>query len=100
MAIQLHASMAVHPGLWLKRNVVDHYDLSVTFVAAGLNVSRPAMSNLLNGKADLSPEMAVRFEKAFGMPAETMLRMQTAYDLVTVRQHEDEIDVERLEFTV
>ena len=98
MAIQLHASMAVHPGAWLKRNVVDHYGLSVTFVSGRLGVSRPAMSNLLNGKADLSPDMAIRFEKAFGIPADTMLRMQTAYDLADARQHEADIDVERLEF--
>ena len=97
MAIQLHASMAVHPGPWLKRNVVDAHEMSVTYVADCLKVSRPAMSNLLNGKAALSPEMAIRFEKAFGIPAETMLRMQTAHDLVDAREHEDEIDVERLE---
>jgi antitoxin HigA-1 len=98
MAIQLHASMAVHPGPWLKRNVVDHHEMSVTDVADRLKVSRPAMSNLLNGKAALSPEMAIRFEKAFGIPADTMLRMQTAHDLVEARQHEDQIDVKRLEF--
>jgi addiction module HigA family antidote len=97
MAIQLHASMAVHPGPWLKRNVVDHYKLSVTAVADRLKVSRPAMSNLLNGKAALSPEMAIRFEKAFGLPADTMLRMQTAHDLVDARRHEAKIDVKRLE---
>ena len=98
MAIQLHASMAVHPGPWLKRNVVDHHEMSVTDVADRLKVSRPAMSNLLNGKAALSPEMAIRFEKAFGTPAETMLRMQTAHDLIEARQHADAIDVERLAF--
>lgn len=96
MAVQLHSSMAVHPGPWLKRNVVDHYGLTVTLVAEKLHVTRPAMSNLLNGKADLSPEMAIRFEKGFGIPAETMLRMQTAFDLAGVRAHADEIEVERL----
>ncbi len=96
MAIQLHASMAVHPGLWLKRNVVDHYGLTVTRVAEILHVTRPAMSHLLNGKASLSPEMAIRFEKAFGIPADTMLRMQTAFDLADARARADEIEVERL----
>jgi len=62
MAIQLHSSMAVHPGLWLKRNVVDHYGFTVTRVDEKLHVTRPAMSHLLNGKAALSPEMAIRFE--------------------------------------
>ncbi len=98
MAVQLHASMALHPGPWLKRNVVGHYAMTVTDVADRLKVSRPAMSNLLNGRAALSPEMAIRFEKAFGIPADTMLRMQTAHDLVDARRHEDEIDVERLAF--
>lgn len=98
MAIQLHSSMAVHPGPWLKRNVVDHHGLTVTLVAEKLHVSRQAMSHLLNGNADLSPEMAIRFEKGFGIPADTMLRMQTAFDLASARAHEDEIEVERLEF--
>ncbi len=96
MAIQLHSSIAVHPGLWLKRNVVDHYGFTVTLVAEKLHVTRPAMSHLLNGKADLSPEMAIRFEKGFGIPADTMLRMQTAFDLAGARAHADEIEVERL----
>lgn len=96
MALRLHSSMAVHPGLWLKRNVVDHYGLTVTLVAEKLHVTRPAMSHLVNGKASLSPEMAIRFEKAFGIPADTMLRMQTAFDLAEARSHADEIEVERL----
>ena len=98
MAIRLHASMAVHPGPWLRRNVVEPHEMTVTDVADCLKVSRPAMSNLLNGRAALSPEMAIRFEKAFGIPADTMLRMQTSHDLADARQHADEIDVERLEF--
>lgn len=98
MAIQLHSSIAVHPGAWLKRNVVDHHGLTVTLVAEKLHVTRPAMSNFLNGKADLSPEMAIRFEKGFGIPAETMMRMQTTFDLANARAHADEIQVDRLEF--
>ena len=94
MPIQLHSSMAVHPGPWLRRNVVDHYGLTVTAAAVHLHVSRPAMSNFLNGKADLSPEMAIRFEKGFGIPAETMLRMQSAHDLANVRLRADQIVVD------
>ena len=96
MAIKLHPSMAVHPGPWLRRNVIEHYRLTVTEAAARLRVTRPAMSNLLNGKADLSPEMALRFELAFGLGAETLLRMQTAFDLVEVREGADRLDVERI----
>lgn len=96
MAIKLHSSMAVHPGPWLKRNVVEHYRLTVTQVADCLHVTRPAMSNLLNGKADLSPGMALRFELAFGLGAETLLRMQTAHDLAEARQDADRLHVERI----
>ena len=98
MPVQLHSSMAVHPGPWLKRNLVDHHGMTVTDVADRLKVSRPALRHLLNGRAGLSPDMAIRFEKAFGIPADTMLRMQSAHDLAEARRHEDEIDVQRLEF--
>jgi addiction module HigA family antidote len=54
------------------------------------------MSNLLNGKAGLSAEMAIRFEKAFGLRAETLLRMQVAHDLASARAREKDIKVERL----
>ena len=94
MAIQLHALMAVHPGPWLKRNVIDHYGMTVTEAAERLHVTRQAMSNLLNGNAGLSAEMAIRFEKAFGLNAETLMRMQAAQELAQARAHEDEIKVE------
>jgi len=96
MAVQLHPSIAVHPGPWLKRNVVDHFGLSVTGAAERLHVTRQAMSNLLNGNAGLSAEMAIRFEKAFGLKAETLVRMQSAHELAQARAHEDEIEVERV----
>jgi addiction module HigA family antidote len=54
------------------------------------------MSNLLNGNAGLSAEMAIRFEKAFGLRAETLMRMQAAHELADARAHEDEIEVERV----
>jgi addiction module HigA family antidote len=93
MAVQLHPSIHVHAGPWLKRNVVDHFGLSVTEVADRLNVSRQAMSNLLNGNAGVSAEMAIRFEKAFGISADTLVRMQAAHELAQARAHEDEIEV-------
>ncbi|MEO5773826.1 MAG: HigA family addiction module antitoxin [Sphingomicrobium sp.] len=93
MAIQLHASMAVHPGPWLKRNVVEPFGLTVTEAAERLHVTRQAMSNLLNGKAGVSAEMAIRFEKAFGLKADTLMRMQAAHELALARVHEDEIEV-------
>jgi len=63
MAVQLHSSIAVHPGSWLKRNVVDHLGPSVTDLADHLCVSRQSMSKLLNGRRGLTAEMTIRFEK-------------------------------------
>ena len=96
MAMKIHPLVYVHPGPWLRRNVIDHYAMTVSRVAALLGVTRPAMSNLLNGKAALSPEMAIRFEKGFGIPAATMMRMQAGYDLAQVELRADEIRVERV----
>ena len=96
MAITLHSSFAVHPGEWLRAEMIEPHGLSVTMTAEKLHVTRQAMSSLLNGRAGLSAEMAIRFEKAFGLKADTMLRMQTAYDLAQVRAREREIVVERV----
>ena len=93
MAITLHHSIAVHPGVWLRREIVEPADLNVTAAAQRLRVTRQAMSNLLNGNAGLSAEMAIRFEKAFGVSAATMMRMQAAHELARARAHEDEIEV-------
>lgn len=96
MAIKLHPSFAIHPGDWLKTEIVEPHKLSVTLAAEKLGVTRQAMSNLLNGNAGLSAEMAIRFEKAFGVQADTMLRMQAAHDLAQARAHEQDIKVERI----
>ena len=96
MAIRLHSNFAVHPGDWLRTEIVEPHGLTISALASKLKVTRQAMSNLLNGHAGLSAEMAIRFEKAFGLSAATMLRMQSTYDLAQARLHEDEIDIERL----
>jgi antitoxin HigA-1 len=96
MAIKVHPSFAVHPGLWLRSEIVDPHGLSVTETAARRHFTRQAVSALLNGHADLSAEMAIRFEKAFGLNADTMLRMQAAYDLAQARAREREIVVDRV----
>lgn len=96
MAYKLHPSLRVHAGVWLHEEIVKPYGLNVTQTAERLGVTRPAMSNLLNGKAGLSADMAIRFEKAFGISADTMMRMQTAYELAQARSHEGEIKVERI----
>ena len=65
MAIKLHDSFAVHPGAWLRTEIVEPAGLSVTALSQRLYVTRHAASNHLNGNAGLSAEMAIRFEKAF-----------------------------------
>ncbi|GGC14984.1 transcriptional regulator [Novosphingobium endophyticum] len=95
MAIKVHASFHVHPGPWLRDELITPHGLSVTQAARHLGVTRPAMSNLLNGKAGLSADMALRFERAFGISADTLMRMQSAYELAQAREHEGEIKVER-----
>lgn len=96
MAVTLHSSFAVHPGEWLRTEIVEPHGLSVTATAEKLGVTRQAMSSLLNGKAGVSAEMAIRFEKAFGLRADTLLRMQAAHDLAAARAHQREIRVERI----
>ena len=80
-------------GDWLKSEIVEPACVSVTDLSAHFGVSRQALSTLLNGNASLSADMAIRFEKAFGVRADTLLRMQTAYELAQARAHEDDIKV-------
>ena len=96
MPIKLHPSFAIHPGMWLRAEMVEPHGLSVTDAAMRLHVTRQAMSNLLGGRAGLSAEMAIRFEKAFGLSADTLMRMQAAYDLAQARVREGTIEVERV----
>lgn len=85
---------AVHPGGFIRRSVLPD-GLTVTAAARTLGVGRPALSNLLNEKASLTPEMALRVEKAFGVKMETLLRIQTRYDAWQMRRRENEIVVSR-----
>lgn len=85
MAIKLHDSFAVHPGLWLRAEIVKPAGLSVTALAERLRMTRQAASNLLDGNAGLSSEMAIRFEKAFGVKADTLMRMRAANELAKAR---------------
>ena len=94
MTIKLHSSFAVHPGDWLRTEIIEPSGLNVTEAAGRLHVARQAMSILLNGNAGLSAEMAIRFEKAFRLKADSMMRMQAAHELAQARLHEDEIEVD------
>lgn len=85
----------VHPGSVVKHDCLEPLGLSVTDAAKALHVTRQALNNVVNGKAGISPEMAIRLEKAFGGTAETWLRMQANYDLAQARKHEARIAVKR-----
>ena len=85
----------VHPGPFLRTEIIEAHELSVTEAAKILRVSRPTLSSLLNAKADLSGEMALRFEKAFGVEMDTLMRMQNSFDIARTRQRAGEIRVER-----
>lgn len=87
----------VHPGRIVRQDCLDPLGLSVTKAAELLGVSRQAVNNLVNEKAGISPEMAIRLSKAFGSTAETWLKMQLAYDLAEARKHEREIKVKRFQ---
>lgn len=77
-----------HPGLSIKENCLEPLDLNITEAAKVLGVARHALSRVLNGHAAISPEMAIRLEKAGWFNAEFWLRRQTAYNLVQVRRRE------------
>ena len=84
-----------HPGDFIRTEIIEPLGLSVTEAARILGVSRPTLSTLLNGKADLSGDMALRVEKAFGPKMDTLMRMQAAYDIARTRKRQDQIHVRR-----
>lgn len=84
-----------HPGDFIRTELLDEMGISVTRAAEILGVRRATLSALLNGNASLSPEMALRVEKAFGLGMDLMLRMQAWHDAVRMRARADEIAVER-----
>lgn len=82
-----------HPGCFLRGEVIEPLGLSVTAAAGVLGVTRAALSALLNGRSDLSPEMAIRIEKAFGVPMETLMRMQNSFDIAEARKKAEAVEV-------
>jgi antitoxin HigA-1 len=75
-----------HPGLAVRLNLLEPRGLSVTAGAKVLGVTRQALNNLVNEKAGISPEMAIRLDKAFGGSAEAWMALQTAFDLAQARK--------------
>ena len=88
-----------HPGELIRREVIEALGLNVSKAAAILKVRRATLSDLLRGKAALTPDMALRIEKAFGVNMDTLLRMQAWYDSYSMRQRAGEIDVKRFDPT-
>ena len=86
-----------HPGEVVKHDCLDELGLNVTDAANVLGVTRNTLSRIINGRAGISAEMAIRLEKAGWSNADMWLRLQTAYDLAEARKHEDEIHVQRYE---
>jgi antitoxin HigA-1 len=85
----------VHPGRILRFDCLEYLGLSVTEAAKILGVSRQALNNVVNEKAAVSAEMAIRISKAFGSTPDLWVRMQAAYDLAQARKNEASIQVKR-----
>jgi len=85
-----------HPGLSVRHDCLEPLGLNVTEAARRLGVSRKQLSDIVNGHAGISPEMAIRLDKAFGGGADTWLRLQAAYDLAQAMKGADRIKIERL----
>ena len=84
-----------HPGIFIREEILETLDLSVARAAELLDVRRATLSDLINGKAGLSAEMALRIEKAFGVSMDTLLSLQAWHDGSTMRERAAEITVQR-----
>ena len=93
VSTRIRMKAPAHPGGFVKSEIIEALGLSVTAAADVLGVTRPALSALLNERAHLSPEMAIRIEKAFGVAMDTLMRMQNSYDIAEARKREAEIKV-------
>lgn len=89
--------MPSHPGEFVRRQVLEPLDLTIGKAAEILGVRRATLSDLVNGKTNLSPEMALRLEKAFNVKMDFLLRIQALYDTARMRQSGKEIDVARFQ---
>jgi len=85
-----------HPGLSVRHDCIESLGLTITGAARALGVTRQALNNLVNLKAGISPEMAIRLSKAFGSSPEVWLGMQMAYDLAQLEKNAGKIKVQRV----
>jgi antitoxin HigA-1 len=86
----------VHPGALAKANL-DDLNVSVASAAKTMKITRQHLHNVIQGRSAVTPEMALRFEKAFGGSADMWLRMQAAYDLPQPRKHQGKMNIPRLD---
>lgn len=86
-----------HPGRFIREEILGELNLTVTRSAQILGVRRATLSDLVNGHAAISPDMAFRIEKAFGVSMETLLHMQAWYDACAMRERAADIDIEPYE---
>ena len=84
-----------HVGSFIRTEILEELGLSIARAAEILDVRRATLSDLVNEKASLTPEMALRIEKAFGVPMDTLLKMQAWRDTVAMRRQSDTINVKR-----
>ncbi len=94
MAQGIRMKTPAHPGGFVKTEILEPLGLSVTGAAQALGVTRAALSAFLNERASLSPEMAIRIQKAFGVSMETLMRMQNSFDIARAHERERDIHVQ------
>lgn len=91
----LQLKSPAHPGQFVRCEILEPFGLTVTGAAQALGVTRAALSAVLNARANLSAEMALRLEKAFGVSMDTLMRMQNSFDIAQARKRAREIKVPR-----
>jgi addiction module HigA family antidote len=94
MAQDIRMKNPAHPGGFIKTEIIEPLGLSVTDAAQALGITRAALSAFLNERASLSPDMAIRIQKAFGVSMDTLMRMQNSYDIAQAHRREGEIKVQ------
>lgn len=92
----MHMKNPPHPGRVIRQECIEPLNLTITDAAGHLGVTRQALNNLVNEKAGISPEMAIRLSKAFGSSPEVWLGMQMEYDLAQAEKKAGKIKVKRI----
>ena len=89
--------MPAPPGEFIREEILAPLGLSISKAAEIMKMRRPTLSDIVNGKARLSPDAALRIEKAFGVSMDLLLRMQATYEAAKARERAGEVDVDRYE---